>query len=255
MGIFPPDYYHAFGNRLPMPDSAMTLAQQGCCPVEMNSVQNPESRILVKYCLEPSRGEVASGIGALVAWAMVFSMGVIFPSAFFSRALTEPLTTKSLLMAPLNLTLFIMTYTVSNAAVLCLISGWLGELGRRSRITGDLEPVPCMRGDYVAALIRAFLSYLGILTGFVVVGTGINILTAPTPETYVRLAAIVSLSGFVFGSNRPLFRHVSDRIIKGLNGGKSDSEKGDQVIAQVVKECGAEAKVSGTSNGFVTEKM
>jgi len=174
------------------------------------------------------------GSVAMVLWAIVFSLGVVFPSENFRQGLLGQGTTGSLSWAPINLFLFLLTYTVSNAAILCCLSGLLGELGRRIQIAGDFHAGPRLRGDYFAAILRAFLCYLGILTGFVVVGTGINLLVAPSPESYVRLAAIVSLAGFLFGFNRNVFRLVMDRLLGkavphegDLHGGKPTTSEAD----------------------------
>ena len=61
--------------------------------------------------------------------------------------------------------------------------------------------------------MRGFLGYLTILTGFVVVGTGVNLFVTPTPEAYIRLAAIVSLAGFLIGFKPALFRRVEGTVI------------------------------------------
>jgi hypothetical protein len=138
---------------------------------------------------------------------------------------------------------------------LCCIAGWLGELGRRTRIGGDAQGVPFHRGDYVAAVMRGFLGYLAILTGFVVVGSGINVFVTPSPESYVRLAAIVSLAGFLVGFNPALFSSLAEKIV-----GKAipDSTK-TTVVAQV----GAQATnteeegktTTGANNGAAASRV
>ena len=108
--------------------------------------------------------------------------------------------------------MFVLTYTVSNVAILCCISAWLGELGRRTRIDGAAHAVAFHRGDYMAAVMRGFLSYLAILTGFVVIGSGVDVFVTPTPASFVRLAAIVSLVGFLIGFNPSMFARFVESV-------------------------------------------
>jgi hypothetical protein len=69
----------------------------------------------------------------------------------------------------------------------------------------------------MAAVMRGFLGYLAVLTGYVIIGSGVNAFVTPSPEQFVRLAAIVSLAGFLIGYNPEVFNRfassVTDRII------------------------------------------
>lgn len=166
---------------------------------------------------ETSNLELGCGIIALVAWTFVFAIGVVFPSTPIRNALTSMgvIDSKGMILA--YLCAFLVTYTVSNVAILCCISAWLGELGRRTRISGAANGVAYRRGDYMAAVMRGFLGYLAVLTGYVIIGSGVNAFVTPSPEQFVRLAAIVSLVGFLLGYNPEVFNRfassVTDRII------------------------------------------
>jgi hypothetical protein len=166
---------------------------------------------------EASDLELAFGIIALLAWTFVFAVGVVFPSTPIRDALTGMGVIDSRGMILAYLSAFLLTYTVSNVAILCCISAWLGELGRRTRISGADNGVPYRRGDYMAAVMRGFLGYLAVLTGYVIIGSGVNAFVTPSPEQFVRLAAIVSLAGFLIGYNPEVFNRfassVTDRII------------------------------------------
>lgn len=160
----------------------------------------------------PTTYEISGGFCLLVLWTFIFAVGIVFPSAPYRNALNGQGTPLSLALVLPYLGLFLMTYTPSNVAILCCISAWLGELGRRTRIDGSAPVGLCQRGDYIAAIMRGFLAYLAILTGFVVIGSGVNVFVAPSPEGYVRLAAVVSLVGFLSGFNPALFRSFASTI-------------------------------------------
>jgi len=238
------------GPRMPSPAHEMIPHENAAKPAAaaVAEVHIQESKPLRNTRHEPSGPEVAGGVASLILWALVFAFGVIFPSDVFRAALSDTGTTGPGWMAPLYLVLFLLTYTVSNVAILCCIAGWLGELGRRTRIGGDTHGVVYHRGDYVAAVMRAFLGYLAILTGFVVVGSGINILVTPTPESYVRMAAIISLVGFLAGFNPAMFQSLADKVVgKVIPGDAVDSGKAEVVVHAGVAAAAGKAAVP--SNG------
>lgn len=166
---------------------------------------------------EPGALEIAGGVVLLTAWSLVFGIGIVFPSEPIRDALRGEGATLSSWTMLRHLGWYLLTYTVSNVAVLCCISAWLGELGRRTRIDGLAGGLVYRRGDYIAAVMRGFLAYLAVLTGYVVIGSGVNVFVTPSAEQFIRLAAIVSLAGFLIGFNPALFRRfegsITDRII------------------------------------------
>jgi len=133
---------------------------------------------------------------------------------------------------PVYLAIYLLTYTDTNVAMLCCIAAWLGELGRRTRIDGVEQEGDFLRGDYLAAVMRGFLGYLAILTGFVVIGTGVNFFTTPSAEGYVRLAAIVSLAGFLIGFNPAIFRRFEGTIVGKVT---TETRTADAVVTQTVE--------------------
>src|SRR4051812_38178909 len=87
----------------------------------------------------PAPVETFGGIGILGVYALVFGAGVVFPSRPFMESLqAAALGERSLAWCEVagRLVAFLFTYTATNAAVLCCLSAWLGELGRRTRIDG-----------------------------------------------------------------------------------------------------------------------
>lgn len=170
---------------------------------------------------EPSLREICGGIASLTAWTLVFTIGMIFPSDPIRTALNGTGATISNWMVLPYVLMFLMTYTVSNVAILCCISAWLGELGRRTRIDGAAQGGPFLRGDYIAAVMRGFLAYLAILTGFVVIGSGVNVFVTPSAEGFVRLAAVVSLAGFLIGFNPALLRGIESKVTGSITSEKS----------------------------------
>jgi hypothetical protein len=163
----------------------------------------------------PTPVETFGGLGILAVYALVFGVGVIFPSRPFMEALQQAaLGERTLPWHEIigRLVAFLFTYTATNAAVLCCLSAWLGELGRRTRIDGRASLGGVHPGDYVAAIMRGFLGYLAVIAGFIVIGPGVNLFTSPQQGDYVRLAALVSLLGFLTGFSPSLFRGIEERF-------------------------------------------
>jgi len=164
---------------------------------------------------QPTPVEVFGGLGILGVYALVFGAGVVFPSRPFLEAMqAAALGERELTWYQVvgRLVAFLLTYTATNAAFLCCLSAWLGELGRRTRIDGRPSVGGVRPGDYVAAVMRGFLAYLAVIAGFIVIGPGVSLFTAPQQGDYVRLAALVSLLGFLTGFSPTLFRGIEERF-------------------------------------------
>jgi hypothetical protein len=163
----------------------------------------------------PAKWEGGFGILLLLVWTVVFSIGVIFPSKTYLTEMRAAATGQAELSGVQmlgRLTAFLLSYTATNAAILTCLAAWLGELGRRTRIDGDDPEGRLQRGDYVAAVMRGFFGYLAMISGFVVLGSGIKLLTDPQQEEYIRLSAFVSLLGFLAGFSPIIFRGIEDRL-------------------------------------------
>jgi hypothetical protein len=164
---------------------------------------------------EPHALEIVAGALALFLWAMIFAVGIIFPSRPYLESLQgianggRELTWYEVIG---RLLAFVVTYTATNAAVLCCLTAWLGELGRRTRIDGSPQRGGIHSGDYIAAVIRGFLAYLAVAAGFIILGSGTNLFVTPTQADYLRMAAIVSLLGFLTGFSPSLFRGLEERF-------------------------------------------
>jgi len=219
------------------PSPPVTTITAGTAPADAAPSEVPPPSGRARY--EPNRVEIAGGVVLLGLWAVVFGIGNVFPSEPYRNALAGNGTVISNANVPVYLAIFLMTYTVTNVAVLCCIAAWLGELGRRTRIDGASQEGEFLRGDYLAAVMRGFLGYLAILTGFVVVGSGVNLFVTPSAEGYVRLAAIVSLAGFLIGFNPAIFRRFEGTIIGKVT---TETRTADGVVTQTVE---GPAKVVG----------
>lgn len=180
---------------------------------------------------EASNLELCGGIIALIAWTFVFAVGIVFPSTPIRDTLKDMgmIDSKAVLLA--YLCAFLLTYTVSNVAILCCISAWLGELGRRTRIGGAVNGVAYRRGDYMAAVTRGFLGYLTVLTGYVIIGSDVNVFVTPSPEQFIRLAAIASLAGFLIGFRPELF----NSFVTSVTGRIITEKKGDGSVTGLVE--------------------
>jgi hypothetical protein len=163
---------------------------------------------------DPTPLEITGGVVTLGLWAVTFAVGIIFPSRPYLESLQgissggRDLTWYEVAG---RLAAFVITYTATNAAILCCLTAWLGELGRRTRIDGSPQRGGIHRGDYVAAVIRGFLAYLAVAAGFIVLGSGSGFIT-PTQADYVRLAALVSLLGFLTGFSPVMFKGLEERF-------------------------------------------
>jgi hypothetical protein len=166
---------------------------------------------------EPSWLEVGSGVAILLVWALVFAIGVVFPSARYRERLLNEQYAPGSAETFGNLVLFLMSYTASNVAILACLAAWLGELGCRTRIDGTADGRVYHRGDYTAAVVRGFLAYLAVLSGFVLVGSGVRVFVQPSPEEYIRMAAVGSLLGFIVGFRPGLFRRFEEQFERRVN--------------------------------------
>src|SRR5262245_30123136 len=112
------------GLRMPSPAHEIIPHESAAKPAAaaVAEVHIQDSKFVRNHRHEPSGPEVAGGIASLILWALVFAFGVIFPSEVFRTALSGSGTNGPGWMAPLYMVLFLLTYTVSNVAILCCIA-------------------------------------------------------------------------------------------------------------------------------------
>lgn len=145
---------------------------------------------------------------ALLTWAAVFLIGTLVDSSPF-RA------TFSSFEGPLEVILrsgaiVFITYTYTNTGILCLLAGFLGTIGRRSRLgpelpQSDRDPV----NPRTSAVLRGFLVYLAFLAGVLVFGDNP---VEPTQTQYIRLAGLISLLSFIVNARPSIFGQLLGRM-------------------------------------------
>lgn len=193
-----------------------------------------------------ARGKAAVTITFLV-WGSLFLSGILVDSEPYRRVVspsgfekTQPdaprlpkaLQFKGPTWQAWCLTLLI--YTPTNLLLLCLASGLLGALGRQASLHAsdhsDYNPPDLINPNY-SALLRAFLLYLGLVSGILIITD--DPITAPSPSQYVRIAGIISLSSFLVNYRSEFFnnilRRLSDRLKHEENGSSQDKNREAQI--------------------------
>jgi len=147
-------------------------------------------------------------VGALsvLLWMLVFLPGLTISSAPYRQQLISGhLSWTSVIMT-------LITYTVTNVAVLCCLSGIIGASTRaiigstsKGEKTSEGEG---MSGMLLAGVLRSFLIYLLFISG-VYMATNAPF-AAPTQEQYVRVAGLISLFAFISGYDPRFFARIVD---------------------------------------------
>lgn len=102
-----------------------------------------------------------------------------------------------------------LTYTITNVALLCCLSGVIGAATRRVtaraselRKFDEKPPVTTL----FSGVTRGFSVYLLLLAG--VYAATPNPFSSPTPEQYVRMAGTISLLAFTVNYEPDLFQSI-----------------------------------------------
>ena len=127
----------------------------------------------------------------------------------------------------------LLVYTPTNIAILSLLMGLLGALGRRATLSVDEEAREESEEDtinpFISGVIRGFIVYLLVISGLLVVLEEAPL--SPTgPEPYIRLASIISISSFIVGYNPKYFGkllHQARKIITAKTPKRTDTEPHD----------------------------
>jgi hypothetical protein len=159
----------------------------------------------------------------LVVWVVVFLLGILIDSSpYRAKLITIQGPASEYLVSGLVVAL---TYTLTNVAILCVLAGVLGTLGRRSQLGADRQGV--VHRDTVnprsSAVLRGFLVYLALISGVLILGDDP---AQPTQKQYVRLAGFVSLFSFVVNFNPALFGGLLRRLGEQID--KRDESPGTQ---------------------------
>jgi len=158
------------------------------------------------------RGKVLTFI-AIAVWITVFLAGILVNSGPYRAQIADG---KGGLVAWL---IVLMVYTPTNIAMLSLLMGLLGALGRCATLSADEESSKESEEDtinpLISGVIRGFIVYLLTISGLLVILEETP-LTPATPEPYIRLASIISITSFIVGYNPKYFGKLLNRARQGM---------------------------------------
>ncbi|WP_165248825.1 hypothetical protein [Paludisphaera soli] len=160
--------------------------------------------------------EVAAGGLAFAAWMTLLAAGI----AVGTQDFIDPVRNHKIAGAVELigcLAVIVACHTVTNTAMLCCVSAFLGALGFRA-VGGEGPGDPAGRRDaYVAAVTRGFFIFLIVQSGSILLSD--QAFTNLSLEKYIRLAGLSSLLSFTAGYNPDVFRQLMDRVNKNLAAG------------------------------------
>lgn len=148
---------------------------------------------------------------ALVLWLAVFLVGTLVGSAPYR---TRFASFEGGIWATLgNGLLVVLTYTLTNVGLLCVLAGVLGVLGSKAVLVCDAEQQKQAGQDTTSpkhsAVLRGFLVYLAFIAGILIIGENP---AEPTQTQYVRLAGLISVTGFLVSYQPTIFGRILQRI-------------------------------------------
>lgn len=147
-------------------------------------------------------------IAAIALWIAIFLGGILVNSAPYRDQITEG--TSDLF----TWLIVLMVYTPTNIAMLSLLMGLLGALGRCATLSADEECGKISEEDtinpLISGVIRGFIVYLLTISGLLVVLEEAP-LTPAEPAPYIRLASIISITAFIVGYNPKYFGKLLNR--------------------------------------------
>ena len=131
----------------------------------------------------------------MILWLVVFAAGTIVSSAPYRAQLATFEGDAQQIMK--NAGMVLLTYTLTNVALLCLFASMLGMLGAKAILGPDAEAPNCPPERTCptnSALLRGFFVYLTLIAGVLVLSERF---AEPSQSEYVRLAGLVSLISFI----------------------------------------------------------
>jgi hypothetical protein len=168
------------------------------------------------------------GFGSLLAWLLLFMVGLTINSAPYRNALSAGTITAA------NVWMSLIAYTVTNAAILCLLSGMIGGIARiimsegsRNRGAGSPDQglsAPGLLLEVSAGTLRGFAVYMLYVSG-VYIGAS-DAFSNTTPEQYARVVATTSLLAFVVSYNPEVFLRVLGKFAPFGGEPKQDTKAG-----------------------------
>ncbi|APW61305.1 hypothetical protein [Paludisphaera borealis] len=157
--------------------------------------------------------EIGASVAALGLWLLLLAAGLSVAAQDYIDAIQHH--NVSGVWAIVGSLFVISTcHTVTNTALMCCASAFLGALG--FRVTGGkpeaVDGVADRRNAYVAAVTRGFFIFLIIQSGSIILSD--QAFTNLTLEKYIRLVGLSSLLSFTVGYNPEVFRQLMDRVDK-----------------------------------------
>lgn len=157
-------------------------------------------------------------IATIVLWIVIFLAGIIINSAPYREKMT--LRAPNVFTWIVNWIIVLFVYTPTNVAVLSILAGLLGALGRCATlhvITQDKneefpeDPI----NPYLSGIVRGFIVYLLIISGMIIILESPPI--SPTgPDQYVRLASVISVASFIVSYNPRYFGKLLHRAAESI---------------------------------------
>lgn len=157
-------------------------------------------------------------VAVIILWIVIFLAGIVINSAPYRERMTSKAPHIFAWFANWIIVLFV--YTPTNVAILSILAGLLGALGRCATlhvITKDKDeefpedPI----NPYLSGVVRGFIVYLLIISGMIIILESPPI--SPTaPDQYVRLATVISVASFIVSYNPRYFGKLLHRAAESI---------------------------------------
>ena len=169
------------------------------------------------------------GSGAVIAWLVLFSLGLLINSAPYRTALTTHFNLGDFVVT-------ILTYTPTNIALLCLVAAFCGGCTSLLVISKAEKALGLDKEDNVpktsshlymsetpfSSMMRGIVVFFAFLAGVFV--TSSTAFTAPTAETYLQASGIISMLAFIVGYDPTVFWNLISTAEK-LKGKNEDQKE------------------------------
>jgi hypothetical protein len=144
-----------------------------------------------------------------------------------------------------NGVMVLLSYTISNVALLCCLCGLLGAIADRSDIDGDAHENGIWRTiiqKYASAILRGFFIFLVLMSGLILLA-GAD-LSVTSPIGYGHMAGTASLFSFLVGLDAHLYAKFVKRVYdKSLGNAKHASVSAPKTIDVHMQETKADGTI------------
>lgn len=164
----------------------------------------------------------------ITLWIVLFVAGIIVDSSPYRAKLTSQAPDAKSQGRIVDWIIVLLVYTPTNVALLSLLTGLLGALGRRAtlhvvtREEDEEFPVDPIN-PYLSGLIRGFIVYLLVISGMIII-LDTPPISPQTPNQYVRLASVISVVSFIVSYNPKYFGKFLHRAAESIVKRKSTSK-------------------------------